>query len=511
MRTGSRLGPWIAAIAATAALAALAGCGDNADTGCDPEPPKLPTAGPLRDPYEAPLADCVPGGLRDLPGRWFVAAAGAGFSYDYPRFEGSCEAGFRRSFRDDDLDASDGATRHTWSDGTRIFVRSYIRFELQDSVFEYADTFTACMRRGGTLAAHRTLFDTDRGARQVPMTGEPFAPRDTAPAGLRLVGELGRQNGKPMPAYNLVIDGTRAIVIGPTGLDTIDVSNPSAPVHLGHHDGSFNDVRVVHGGGKVVAYAAPIEDKHVAVIDVTDPAHLAAAPDIPEYAHSLQVQERGGVTYLYLANYTNDVPRYDVSSPLLPERTGQAHTPGPEAGIHDLTVDGDRLFVNNTREGVVALDVSGGLAAAVELGRRKSAYSHAGWIGTAGGRRVLLHGDEGMTADGGAYLGVLDGDPASSTFMQEIGSYRSRKQVGIHNFELVGNKVYIAYYHDGVRVVDLSDPTAPKEVAHHPTWNEPTAYGGTFEGAIGIRVVGGRIYVADLTRGLLIFEETPAI
>ncbi len=30
-----------------------------------------------------------------------------------------------------------------------------------------------------------------------------------------------------------------------------------------------------------------------------------------------------------------------------------------------------------------------------------------------------------MTQDGGAYLGVLDGDPASPTFMQEIGSYRN--------------------------------------------------------------------------------------
>lgn len=524
MRTGPRLGSWPAslatlaagaALAAAAAAAALAGCGDNDAplTGCDPEPPPLPSAGPLIDPRAAPLDGCVPGGLRELPGRWFVAAASAGFSYDYPRFEGSCEAGFRRAYRADDTDASDNATRHTWSDGTRIFLRSYARYERKDAApYEAADAFTACVRDDGTLAAHRALFDTDRGMRQVALTGERFAARDPGPVGLRLVGQLGTQGGKPIPAYNLVIDGGIAFVIGSGGLDAIDVRAPSAPVHLAHLDGAFNDVRVVRGGGKVVAFAAPIRNEHVAVIDVTDPAHPTRQPDvIPEYAHSLQVQARGGATYLYLANYTNDVPRYDVTSPLLPVRTGQAHTPGPEAGIHDLTVDGDRLFVNNTTEGAVALDVSGGLAAAVELGRRKSSYSHAGVIGTAGGRRVFLHGDEGMTADGGAYLGVLDGDPASPTFMKEIGSYRSRKQVGIHNFELVGDKVYIAYYQDGVRVVDLSAPTAPREVAHYPTWDEPAAYGGTFEGAIGIRVVGGLIYVADLERGLLIFEETPAI
>src|SRR5262249_3187646 len=81
-------------------LALLAACGDNASD-CAPAPPPLPT-GRLSDPSAPPLPDCVPGGLRDLPGRWFVAAAGAGFAFEYPKFEGSCEAGFRRTFQADD-------------------------------------------------------------------------------------------------------------------------------------------------------------------------------------------------------------------------------------------------------------------------------------------------------------------------------------------------------------------------------------------------------------------------
>ena len=42
-------------------------------------------------------------------------------------------------------------------------------------------------------------------------------------------------------------------------------------------------------------------------------------------------------------------------------------------------------------------------------------------------------------------------------------------------------------------------------MAHDNTWVEETAAGGPFEGAIGLRVVGGPIYVADAERGLLIF------
>ena len=109
--------------------------------------------------------------------------------------------------------------------------------------------------------------------------------------------------------------------------------------------------------------------------------------------------------------------------------------------------------------------------------------------------------------DGGAFLRVLDGDPASESFLGELGRYQSRPEVGIHNFELIGDRAYIAYYQDGVRVVDLSDPTRPREVAHYNTWDPETASSGPFSGALGIRVVDGLIYVADSERGLLILRE----
>jgi hypothetical protein len=170
------------------------------------------------------------------------------------------------------------------------------------------------------------------------------------------------------------------------------------------------------------------------------------------------------------------------------------------------------IYANSTTAGMVAIDVSAGLDQGVEAGRIQTSYSHASWAGTPGGRPVVLHGDEGMTggADGGAFLRVLEGDTAAGGFINtEIGRYQSRPEVGIHNFMLVGDKVYIAYYHDGVRVVDVSTPTAPTEVAHFNTWDDATAPGGAFEAALGIRVVNGLIYVADSLRGLVILRETP--
>src|SRR5688572_21084690 len=86
------------------AVTVLAACGDNlppepdaGDPACAPLPAPLPPAGPLADPLALPLPDaCVVGGLRDLPGRWFVTAPGQLFRFAYPKFQGSCAQGFRR-------------------------------------------------------------------------------------------------------------------------------------------------------------------------------------------------------------------------------------------------------------------------------------------------------------------------------------------------------------------------------------------------------------------------------
>src|SRR5688572_7077262 len=107
-------------------LAAAIGCGDNAPQKCEVPAASLPTAGAYIDPYAFELpADCVEGGLGALPGRWFVRDPRSEFSFEYPRIEGSCDAGFQRvSSAPDDHDDSDGATLYTWSDGTRFFRRS---------------------------------------------------------------------------------------------------------------------------------------------------------------------------------------------------------------------------------------------------------------------------------------------------------------------------------------------------------------------------------------------------
>ncbi|NTX05648.1 hypothetical protein HUA75_28225 [Myxococcus sp. CA040A] len=91
-----------------------------------------------------------------------------------------------------------------------------------------------------------------------------------------------------------------------------------------------------------------------------------------------------------------------------------------------------------------------------------------------------------------------------------MGEYRLPGWASIHNLELKGNRLYIAHYQHGVRVLDVSIPKSPRELAYFNTWRATDPLRGTssWDGAIGIRVPGdGYVYTVDSVRGLLILPE----
>ena len=75
-----------------------------------------------------------------------------------------------------------------------------------------------------------------------------------------------------------------------------------------------------------------------------------------------------------------------------------------------------------------------------------------------------------------------------------------------------GTKVYLTYYQDGVRVLDVSDPSRPTQLGYYNTWDPQADYTSSafFEGAVGLDVDPARrlVFVADSPRGLLILRAS---
>ncbi len=83
-----------------------------------------------------------------------------------------------------------------------------------------------------------------------------------------------------------------------------------------------------------------------------------------------------------------------------------------------------------------------------------------------------------------------------------MGRYEAEEPAIIHNVHIVGSLAYIAYYTAGFKIVDVSNPRLPVEVAFADTGN-----------AFGVYPFSGRrrIYVTDDKTGLWIFRFTGKI
>ena len=71
-------------------------------------------------------------------------------------------------------------------------------------------------------------------------------------------------------------------------------------------------------------------------------------------------------------------------------------------------------------------------------------------------------------------------------------------------------KLYVAHNQDGLRVLDISNPSEPRQVGYYNTWREADAGRGKsfLEGLSSVRAPGdGYLYGTETSRGLLIFRE----
>ncbi len=82
--------------------------------------------------------------------------------------------------------------------------------------------------------------------------------------------------------------------------------------------------------------------------------------------------------------------------------------------------------------------------------------------------------------------------------------------MSVHNIMAFGDYAFMSYYEDGVRVLDISDPTNPDLVAYYNTF-EPSKGLGSGAFGIDVDIDNGLIYVADTPRGLMVLQMDDAL
>ncbi len=141
---------------------------------------------------------------------------------------------------------------------------------------------------------------------------------------------------------------------------------------------------------------------------------------------------------------------------------------------------------------------------------QEAGYNHSSWVNEDATFLVMVdetHGSDVKLVDIDTMEDISTDD--ITTFYSELLGASAPGSSIVHNPFILGDLVYLAYYHDGVQVYDISDPTNIERIAYLDTYPDNTDYFG-YEGCWGVYpyLPSGIILASDQTYGLYVLELT---
>jgi len=243
-----------------------------------------------------------------------------------------------------------------------------------------------------------------------------------------------------------------------TGARGFDVSDTGHPVEVVHLAG---DVRDLDAAGELL-YLADGRDDDPDVLEILDIADPSQPVSLSEYraGHVRKVRVVGSTLYLASALVESSIrlELVDVSDPTAPTRKDVLSLGSlrGDAFLHDLAVANRIVCISNSRSGPwLVEDPPTGeprlVGSFATPGVTEAAALSGELLAVAGGESGLLLFD----LAGSAGLVPL-------TLPEAVGGFA--KDVAI-----AGDVAYVASWRDGIRILDLSDPQAPAEIARAAT------------------------------------------
>ena len=212
-------------------------------------------------------------------------------------------------------------------------------------------------------------------------------------------------------------------------------------------------------------------------------------------SHNMDVDAVTGYAYVLSQNYRG-VRILDLADPLDPQEVGFVPLPNG----HDVHARGDTLHVAEASAGTFSIwDVSDKQAPAL-LARQpipNAGYVHNIWPSDDGRYVVTTEETQGKT--------VKVWDISDLDDIELVGEVLGDNGLA-HNAHVLGHLVVLSHYGAGVTVVDITDPSAPVEVADYDT--TPSTNAGGFYGTWGAfpYTAAGYVYASDFDGRLTVLQ-----
>jgi len=347
------------------------------------------------------------------------------------------------------------------------------------------------------------------------------------------------------------------------GTSIVDVSDPSRPrvvtqleTPIGTHSHKVQvvgDVLLVNHERSPFEPQAPSWDGGLKVYDVADPAKPRQIAFLKMPGKGVHRMTYWEPPYAYMSGSDDGlIDQFlvivDLSDPANPREAGRWWFPGQNTGagetpswtptqshggapggkryaLHHPLIRGDRAYCGWWDAGLVILDIANKskptLVSHLEFGADVSTATHTAL--PVPGRDVLVVTDEQLAADcKGMQTRVRVVDIADerkprvvSEFPVPEGDFCSRGgRFGPHNLHEMrpgslvdANTVYVTWFNAGLRVVDISDASKPREIAYYVP--EPPPGRSSIQFNDVLVTTDGLVYATDrFTGGLYILERT---
>ncbi len=235
-----------------------------------------------------------------------------------------------------------------------------------------------------------------------------------------------------------------------------------------------------------------------------DSVSLVSAWSYTGYTKTHSISQWGHYIFLNGGNNTSigGVTILDVQNPTTPVRMGQWNT----EYVHDCRVLNDTIWAANIYSGRMTI-INASNKSALETVRSWQAYPS---------QTVSTH-NAAITDDRDYILTTNEiSNPVGKLNVWDIRDLNSITRVAewqptgitnsiVHNVEIYGNFAVIAHYTAGIRIVDISTPSSPVEVAWYDTY--PTNNNNNFNGCWGVyKFPSGKIIGSDMANGLFVIK-----
>jgi hypothetical protein len=332
------------------------------------------------------------------------------------------------------------------------------------------------------------------------------------------------------------VDGRDYAITGTWGAngDTYfwDVTDPAniTPIDTVRVDArTVNDVKISEDGtiGVITREGASDRKNGMVVLDVSNPRDVKI---FSEYNEGLTGGVHNAFIYEDHVYAVNNGRRYDIiniEDPANPVTVGRFELETPSHSIHDVWIEDGIAYSSNWRDGIVAVDIgsrdseladAGGSpenpvmlgSYAYPSGRNHAAFpfksQSTGDFYVIGGDEIFPYGlpsrNNPVAAAGWIHFVKFDGWDQP----KEVARYQV-PEAGTHNFWVVDDVLYVAYYNGGLRIVDISGELMGnlydqgREIAKfEPTHADALVPNAPF--TWGPQPYKGHIFISDWNSGL---------